>query len=368
MYRDPSKFRDHFKQYKDGKSVREIYGLPGYSGGKFDAATKKKIDYYYKLLRNNGFDMMSAVGILGNEYDTTPLKTYAGGKVADYNEPVITQGRAGSRLDKVDRMMDPDEDDDIKTRVAKRVGKGFASLAKDAKEWLGLETVDRFATHTQRPSDYVDATLIAAGNIMISKILNSSAKAFIKQYVRSFDDMDARALGEYFFREHPELMTKPQEAWYGELAKKQNSYFLQAIHRRSRAFQKEGVTVNPESISSQLRPEIKIAHLGEKNKYGGIYSASDNTMLVNADRVKDPRTAMRVTGHEDAHAMQTSILGVQTNYSKNKSNAVYAVMTGQAGNMWAGILMNLKTHDANGDPIGNRQKMIGQQMKAELGL
>lgn len=28
-------------------------------------------------------------------------------------------------------------------------------------------------------------------------------------------------------------------------------------------------------------------------------------MLVNADRVKDPRTAMRVTGHEDAHAMQS---------------------------------------------------------------
>ena len=28
-------------------------------------------------------------------------------------------------------------------------------------------------------------------------------------------------------------------------------------------------------------------------------------MLVNADRVKDPRTAMRVTGHEDTHAMQS---------------------------------------------------------------
>ena len=41
-------------------------------------------------------------------------------------------------------------------------------------------------------------------------------------------------------------------------------------------------------------------------------------------------------------------------------------MTGQASNMWAGMLGNLKTHDANGDPIGNRQKMIGQQMKAEL--
>lgn len=47
--------------------------LPGYSNGKFDSATKKKIDYYYKLLRNNGFDMMSAVGILGNMMQESSL-------------------------------------------------------------------------------------------------------------------------------------------------------------------------------------------------------------------------------------------------------------------------------------------------------
>lgn len=239
------------------------------------------------------------------EYDTTPLKTYAGGKVAEQNEPVITQGRAGSRLEKFRRSMDPDENDGTATRVLKGVGRGAADLALDLTRASGIEALDRFATETQRPQDYIDVAFLTVGNAMISKIMQSQAKAFIKHYVKGFDQMDARALGEYFFREHPELMTKPQEAWYEELAKKQNSYFLQAIHRRSRAFQKEGVTVNPESISSQLRPEIKIAHLGEKNKYGGIYSASDNTMLVNVDRVKDPRTAMRVTGHEDAHAMQT---------------------------------------------------------------
>lgn len=239
------------------------------------------------------------------EYDVTPLKTYAGGKVAEQNEPVITQGRAGSRLEKFRRSMDPDENDGTATRVLKGVGRGAADLALDLTKASGIEALDRFATETQRPQDYVDVAFLTVGNAMISKIMQSQAKAFIKHYVKGFDQMDARALGEYFFREHPELMTKPQEAWYEELAKKQNSYFLQAIHRRSKAFQKEGVTVNPESISSQLRPEIKIAHLGEKNKYGGIYSASDNTMLVNADRVKDPRTAMRVTGHEDAHAMQS---------------------------------------------------------------
>lgn len=33
MYRDPSKFRQRFQEYKNGKSVREIYGLPGYAEG-----------------------------------------------------------------------------------------------------------------------------------------------------------------------------------------------------------------------------------------------------------------------------------------------------------------------------------------------
>ena len=66
MYRDPSEFRERFKAYKDGKSVREIYGLPGYTNGKFSAAVKKKIDYYYNKLLVNGFDPVSAAGILGN--------------------------------------------------------------------------------------------------------------------------------------------------------------------------------------------------------------------------------------------------------------------------------------------------------------
>lgn len=73
MYRDPSEFRERFKAYKEGKSVREIYGLPGYNNGKFDAATKKKIDYYYNELIANGFDPMSAAGILGNMMQESSL-------------------------------------------------------------------------------------------------------------------------------------------------------------------------------------------------------------------------------------------------------------------------------------------------------
>lgn len=237
------------------------------------------------------------------EYDVTPLKTYAGGKVS--NEPVITQGRAGSRLDKLDRMMDPDEDDGVATRVAKKIGKGITSIAQDAKKIFGLETVDRFATRTQRPEDYVDAAFLTVGNAIISKIMKSSSKAFIKQFVMSFDDMDARAIGKYFFQEHPELMTQPQEAWYGELAKKSDSYFRQAIDHRVKMFDREGRPLSPESIAAQISPDIKIAPI-KGSRYGGIYSAPDNTMLVNSDLVKDPRTAAKVYNHERAHAMQTA--------------------------------------------------------------
>jgi hypothetical protein len=107
------------------------------------------------------------------DYDVAPLKTYSKGKVAEEDEPVITQGRAGSRLDKLDRMMDPDADDNTATRVAKKIGKGFTSMAQDAKKMFGLEATDRFATHTQRPEDYVDALFLAAGTMMIPRVIKA---------------------------------------------------------------------------------------------------------------------------------------------------------------------------------------------------
>ena len=124
----------------------------------------------------------------------------------------------------------------------------------------------------------------------------------MKDFVKHFDDMDARELGKYFFQEHPELMTQPKEAWYGELAKKSDDYFRQAIHRRAKTFEKEGRSVGPESIATKVAPDIKIAPI-TGSKYGGVYSPADNTMLINSDRVKDPRTALRVFNHEKAHSM-----------------------------------------------------------------
>ena len=239
------------------------------------------------------------------EYDVAPLKTYSKGKAAEEDEPVITQGRAGSRLDKLDRMMDPDADDNTATRVAKRVGKGFTSIVQDAKKMFGLEAADRFATHTQRPEDYVDALFLAAGTMMIPRMIKAQRIPMLKDFVKHFDDMDAKELGKYFFQEHPELMTQPKEAWYGELAKKSDDYFRQAIHRRAKMFENEGRSVGPESIATKVAPDIKIAPI-TGSKYGGVYSPADNTMLINSDRVKDPRTALRVFNHEKAHSMQTA--------------------------------------------------------------
>jgi len=82
------------------------------------------------------------------EYDVAPLKTYAGGKVAEEDEPIIRHGTKGSRLDRFSRMMDPDEDDGTVTRVVKKIGKGVADLVDDAKTISGLRTAERFATHT----------------------------------------------------------------------------------------------------------------------------------------------------------------------------------------------------------------------------
>jgi len=97
-------------------------------------------------------------------------------------------------------------------------------------------------------------------------------------------------------------MTKPQEAWYGELAKKSDAYFRQAISHRAKLFDKAGKPLSPESIAAQISPDIKIAPI-KGSRYGGIYSAPDNTMLINSDLVNDPRTAARVYNHERAHSM-----------------------------------------------------------------
>lgn len=53
MYRDPSEFRERFKAYKDGKSVREIYGLPGYYDGK--EAEEVSDDTYRFIRKHEGF-------------------------------------------------------------------------------------------------------------------------------------------------------------------------------------------------------------------------------------------------------------------------------------------------------------------------
>lgn len=77
MSRDSTAFRERFKAYKNGKSVSEIYdaGLPKFGGGKqaLTQAQKNKIDQLYQILQANGFDPISASGIIGNAMQESSL-------------------------------------------------------------------------------------------------------------------------------------------------------------------------------------------------------------------------------------------------------------------------------------------------------
>ena len=47
MAKDPTAFRERFKAYKDGKSVKEIYdgGLPRYAEGTPDFSDEEAMEY-----------------------------------------------------------------------------------------------------------------------------------------------------------------------------------------------------------------------------------------------------------------------------------------------------------------------------------
>ena len=51
MAKDPTAFRERFKAYKDGKSVKEIYdgGLPRYAEGTPDFSDEEAMEYILQL-------------------------------------------------------------------------------------------------------------------------------------------------------------------------------------------------------------------------------------------------------------------------------------------------------------------------------
>jgi hypothetical protein len=71
---------------------------------------------------------------------------------------------------------------------------------------------------------------------------------------------------------------------------------------------------------------------------------------------------------EDAVNLTTNIATVQTNFSKNKTNAYYAVMAGQTGSMWAAMGSALMVADENGDPFKNRYKMMGERLNMKYNM
>ena len=100
MYRDPSEFRERFKAYKEGKSVREIYGLPGYEPGKLPVEEMMP----YILAVENPTKQGLVNGVWRPPTDSTKWDVHAIGGGLDIREqhnPIVynylkTNGRLGS--------------------------------------------------------------------------------------------------------------------------------------------------------------------------------------------------------------------------------------------------------------------------------
>ena len=108
-------------------------------------------------------------------------------------------------------------------------------------------------------------------------------------------------------------------------------------------------------IEKYMRTITTLSHKYREIGYGGKQVAANIQFMID--------NGLRI---EDAQSLHGEILGAQTNFSLNKSNAVYSILAGQTHNMFTAMFMNLKTHDRFGNPIQGRQKLIGEQMMEKL--
>ena len=118
MYRDPSEFRERFQAYKNGKSVREIYGLPGYAKGTVGADPE--------------LDMIK-------KYEGWRDKTYLDSK----NIPTIGWGFTDTSLVSKGRMSRKEGDAYLSKRVEKR--KAYLRNKLGPQIWDKLDTATRAA-------------------------------------------------------------------------------------------------------------------------------------------------------------------------------------------------------------------------------
>ena len=101
MYKDPSEFRKRFKAYKEGKSVREIYGLPEYRSGKLpqyedgkedevDPWQKADVSWHENWLNNRKQQLqnnMSSTGMNGSVDQEIQNQINTLSNVWEYNNP-----------------------------------------------------------------------------------------------------------------------------------------------------------------------------------------------------------------------------------------------------------------------------------------
>lgn len=107
MYRDPSEFRERFKAYKEGKSVREIYGLPGYVGGKSSSAVDDTADF---LRQYEGFKektYLDGKGIPTIGYGFTDAKFVNKGKITRAEAEVELKRQIAVRQAELRRKLGP---------------------------------------------------------------------------------------------------------------------------------------------------------------------------------------------------------------------------------------------------------------------
>ena len=145
------------------------------------------------------------------------------------------------------------------------------------------------------------------------------------------------------------------------------SQFMNAFYKTNRESAQESVklinTVMANARKSNVPIETYVKLLGDMGVQFRNFGYVGKKAIYNIDFMINE--GMRV---EDAKSMQMDIVNSQAGWSLDKTNSVYALIAGQVPDLFTAMAMNLKTHDANGNPIGNRQAMIGSQMMAKLDM
>lgn len=136
MYKDPGEFRERFKAYKDGKSVREIYGLPGYSGGKSSSAVDDTADFL-------------------RQYEGFKEKTYLDGK----GIPTIGYGFTDAKFVNKGRITRAEAEIELKRQIAVRQAELRRKLGPQVWDSLSNDSKKALTSyHFNYPAGFKDNT------------------------------------------------------------------------------------------------------------------------------------------------------------------------------------------------------------------